>query len=98
MPVGTIVPIATVLHSTLTQSRKKLVLASVKSNALMAWVFSTERIEMTDGGYNITNPITLGRNPNVTSYTYYNQLPVAQTNDFDTVEYGWSRVAGTVII
>jgi hypothetical protein len=98
MPVGTIVPIATVLHSTLTQSRKKLVLASVKSNALMAWVFSTERIEMEDGGYNITNPITLGRNPNVTSYNYYNQLPVAQTNEFDTVEYGWSRVAGTVII
>ena len=46
MPVGTITPIATVLHSTLTQSRKKLVLASMKSNALMAWAFANERVEL----------------------------------------------------
>lgn len=98
MPVGTIVPIATVLHSTLTKSRRKLIMASVKSNALMAWAFATDRVEMEDGGYNITNPLTLGRNPNVTSYQYYNQLPVAQTNEFETVEYPWSRVAGSVII
>lgn len=98
MPVGTIVPIATVLHSTLTKSRRKLIMASVKSNALMAWAFATDRVEMEDGGYNITNPLTLGRNPNVTSYSYYNQLPVSQTNEFETVEYGWSRVAGSVII
>jgi hypothetical protein len=98
MPVGTIVPIATVLHSTLTKSRKKLVMASIKSNALMAWVFSNDRVEYEDGGYNITNPLTVGRNPNVTSYRYYGELPVDQTNEFDTVEYGYSRVAGSVII
>lgn len=98
MPVGTIVPIATVLHSTLTKSRRKLIMASVKSNALMAWAFASDRVEMEDGGYNITNPLTLGRNPNVTSYQYYQQLPVSQTNEFETVEYGWSRVAGSVII
>src|SRR5690606_31059151 len=39
-----------------------------------------------------------GRNPNVTSYEYYDTLPVNQTNEFDTVEYRWSRVAGSVII
>lgn len=98
MPVGTITPIATVLHSTLTQSRKKLVLASMKSNALMAWAFANERIELETGGYNITNPLTLGRNPNIASYNYYTELPVGQTSEFETVEYGWSRVAGTVII
>ena len=91
-------PIATVLHSTLTRSRKKLIMASIKSNALMAWAFANDRVEFESGGHEITNPLTLGRNPNVTSYQYYNTLPVAQTNEFDTVKYNWSRVAGTVII
>ena len=99
MPVGTIVPaVADVLHSTLTKSRRKLVLASIKSNALMAWVFANDRVDYEDGGYNITNPLTVGRNPNIASYNYYTPLPVNQTDEFDTVEYGYSRVAGTVII
>lgn len=99
MAVGTIVPaVASVLHSTLTKSRKKLIMASMKSNALMAWAFANERIELEDGGYNITNPLTFGRNPNVGTYSYYGEVPVAQTNEFDTAEYGYSRFAGTVII
>ncbi len=88
----------TVLNSTLTRSRKKLMMASIKSNAFMAWAFANNRVEFEDGGHEITNPLTLGRNPNVTSYEYYDSLPVAQTNEFDTVTYTWSRVAGTVII
>ena len=88
----------TVLHSAIENSRKKLILASMKSNALMAWAFATKRVEVEDGGYNITNPLTVGRNPNVTSTEYYNPLPVAQTNEFTTIEYTWSRVAGSVII
>ncbi len=88
----------TVLNSTLTKSRKKLIMASIKSNAFMAWAFSTKRVEVEDGGYNITNPLTVGRNPNVASYSYYESLPVAQTDEFETVEYRWSRVGGTVII
>lgn len=90
--------LATVLASVLTKSRKKLIMASVRSNALMAWAFASDRVETEDGGYNITNPLTIGRNPNVTAYEYYDQLPVAQTNEFTSIEYRWSRVAGTVII
>ena len=88
----------TVLHSVLEKSRRKLIMASIKSNALQAWAFATNRVEFEDGGYNITNPLITGRNPNVTSYEYYDTLPVNQTNEFDTVEYRWSRVAGSVII
>lgn len=88
----------TVLNSVLERSRKKLIMASLKSNAFMAWAFSSKRVEVEDGGYNITNPLTTGRNPNVTSYSYYDALPVAQTDEFTTVEYRWSRVGGTVII
>lgn len=90
--------IETVLHSTLTSSRKKLIMAAIKSNSLMAWAFSNDRVEFEDGGHDITNPLTVGRNPNVGSYSYYNPVPVSQTNEFTTVSYGWSRVAGTVII
>lgn len=88
----------TVLHSTLEKSRRKLIMASIKSNALMAWAFASKRIEIEDGGHNITNPLTVGRNPNVTSFSYYGELPVAQTDEFATVEYSWSRVGASVII
>jgi len=92
------VVLATVLNSMLTKSRKKLIMASMRSNAFMAWAFATDRVEYEDGGYQIGNPLTVGRNPNIASYEYYDQLPVSQTNEFITVNYYWSRVAGTVII
>lgn len=99
MPVGTVVPsIAGVLHSTLTKSRKKLIVASVLSNALQAWAFASNRVSLEDGGYNITNPLVVGNNPNVGTYKYYQSVPVAQTDEFETVEYGYSRFAGSVII
>jgi hypothetical protein len=99
MATGTVVPaVQTVIHSTLTKSRKKLVLASAMSNALQAWVFANERVEYESGGWNITNPLIVGRNPNVGTYRYYDPVPVGQTNEFDTVEYGYSRFAGSVII
>jgi hypothetical protein len=91
-------PIATVLNSTLTRSRKKLIMASIKSNALMAWAFANNRVEFEDGGHEITNPLTLGRNPNITSYEYYDEQPIAQTNEFSTVTYNWARVGGSVVI
>ena len=90
--------LATVLAASLNKSRKKLIMASIRSNAFMAWAFATNRVEYEDGGYNITNPLTVGRNPNIASYEYYDQVPVGQTNEFTTVSYNWSRVAGTVII
>ncbi len=88
----------TVLNSTLTKSRKKLIMASIKANALVAWAFATNRVEFESGGHEITNPLTIGRNPNVTSYEYYDTLPIVQTDEFITAKYGWSRVAGSVII
>lgn len=90
--------LSTVIASTLQGSRKKLMMASIRSNALMAWAFASDRVEYEDGGYDISNPLIVGRNPNVTSYEYYDQLPVAQTSEFTTVRYRWSRIAGTVII
>lgn len=88
----------TVLASALQKSRGKLFMASVKSNAFQAWVFANGRVEFEDGGRSITNPLTIGRNPNVTSTSYYAPVPMQQTNEFTTLEYFWSRVVGSLII
>lgn len=90
--------IDTVVHSTLERSRRKLIMASVKANALMAWAMANDRVETEPGGAKIENPLTVGRNPNVTSMEYYDPVPVAQTDEFTTVQYGWSRVVGSMII
>jgi hypothetical protein len=88
----------TVVHAMLTRSRKKLMLASALSNAVYAYLFASKRVITEDGGPQITNPLIVGRNPNVTSMEYYDPVPVAQTNEFDTVEYTMARVVGTVIV
>ena len=90
--------IETVLHSTLEKSRKKLMFAAVKANALYAYAMANNKVEYEDGGREISNPLIFGRNPNVTSYEYYDTLPIVQTNEFNTARYGWGRVAGSVII
>ena len=72
--------------------------AAVKANAFYAYAMANDKVEYEHGGREISNPLIVGRNPNVTSYEYYDELPVARTNEFDTVRYGWARVAGSVII
>ena len=90
--------INTILQSTLEKSRKNLLFAAVKANALYSYAMASGKVEYEDGGREISNPLIVGRNPNVTSYSYYDTLPVTQTDEFDTVKYGWARVAGSVII
>jgi len=87
-----------VIHSTLTKSRQKLLYASMRANALVAWAFTSGNIDYIDGGHEVTNPLILGRNPNVGSYRYMQPLPIAQTSEFGTVRYGWTRVAGSLIM
>jgi hypothetical protein len=81
----------------LDKSRKKLIMAAIKSNALVAWAFANNRVE-TETGANITNPLIVGRNSNISATQYYTPVPIGQTSEFDTIRYGWSRVVGTVII
>jgi hypothetical protein len=81
-----------------TRSRKKLIMAAALSNAVYAYLFAQKRVEMEDGGPDISNPLIVGRNPNITSMQYYDSVPVNQTNEFDTVNYTLSRVVGTMII
>lgn len=88
----------TLVNSMLTRSRAKLIMASAISGTVSAYLHAKKRVIIEDGGPSITNPIIVGLNPNVTSMQYYDQVPVDQTNEFNTVTYTMSRVVGTLII
>lgn len=88
----------TVVNAMLTRSRGKLIMASAISGTVSAYLHAKKRVVVEDGGPSITNPIIVGLNPNVASTEYYNTIPIAQTNEFDTVEYTMSRVVGSMII
>lgn len=82
----------------LERSRKKLILASQLSGAVSIYLHAKNRVELEDGGPEIGNPLLTGRNPNVTSTQYYDNLPIAQTDEFTTITYNMSRVVGSLII
>jgi hypothetical protein len=88
----------TVINAMLTRSRAKLIMASAISGTVSAYLHAKKRVVVEDGGPSITNPLIVGLNPNVTSMQYYDQVPVAQTNEFTTVSYTMSRVVGSLII
>lgn len=88
----------TVINAMLTRSRAKLIMASAISGTVSAYLHAKKRVVVEDGGPSITNPLIVGLNPNVTSMQYYDQVPVAQTNEFTTVSYNMSRVVGSLII
>lgn len=88
----------TLVHSMLTRSRGKLIMASAISGTVSSYLFAQKRVVTEDGGPSIANPIITGLNPNVTAMEYYDEVPVNETDEFDTVSYTMSRVVGTLII
>ncbi len=88
----------TVVNAMLTRSRAKLIMASAISGTVSAYLHAKKRVIVEDGGPQISNPLIVGLNPNVTSMQYYDQVPVNQTNEFTTVSYNMSRVVGSLII
>jgi hypothetical protein len=88
----------TVINAMLTRSRAKLIMASAISGTVSAYLHAKKRVVVEDGGPQISNPLIVGLNPNITSMQYYDQVPVNQTNEFTTVNYYMSRVVGSLII
>lgn len=87
-----------VLESTLTRSRKKLMFAAMRANTLYGWQMASQRVEFEEGGWELTNPLITGRNPNVGTMSYYDTMPMAPTDEFETVRYGYTRIFGNVVI
>lgn len=79
-------------------TRKQLVFAQLTACALSTFLMQKKRITFEDGGYEISQPLVIGRNNNVASYSYHDPLPVNPTDELTKVKYGFARVAGTVII
>jgi hypothetical protein len=73
-------------------------MASAISATVSAYLHAKNRVVIEDGGRDISNPLIVGLNPNVTSMQYYDPVPVNQTNEFTTVNYSMSRVVGSLII
>lgn len=88
----------TVIHSMLTRSRAKLIMASAISGTVSAYLHAKKRVVVEDGGPQISNPLIVGLNPNVQSMQYYDTVSVDQTDEFTTVSYNMSRVVGSLII
>jgi len=80
------------------RSRKKLILAATLSGGIYTYLAAAGKIEMEDGGPEIENPLITGSNPNVVNATYYDTVPVDETNEFDTVQYFMTRLIGTLIM
>lgn len=92
--------INSILSSTLETPylRKKLIFAQLRATVLSSFLMEKKRIVFEDGGYEITNPLVVGRNKNIASYSYYDELPVGRTDELTKVRYDFSRVAGTAIV
>lgn len=92
--------INSILCSTLEKPKlkKELVFAQNCATVLSRFLFEKKRIVFEDGGYEISNPLVIGRNPNIRAYTYYDELPVERTDELTKVRYGFSRVAATAIV
>ena len=92
--------INTVLSSTLEtpRARKELIFAQLRATVLSSFLMEKKRVELEDGGFEITQPLVIGRNNNIAAYSYYDELPVNQTSELTKLRYGFARVAGTVII
>lgn len=85
------------IHSVLEHSMKKLRIAAVLPGGVYSYLSAKGRIQLGEGR-NITNPIQVGGNPNVTTAEYYDRVPISQTSEAATVKYNYARVVGTYII
>lgn len=88
----------TIAHAMANRSRKKLILAATLCGGIYTYLSAKGRIEMEDGGPEIENPLITGSNPNVTTATYYDTVPVDETSEFNTVLYNMTRLVATMIM
>jgi hypothetical protein len=88
----------TLAHAMATRSRKKMIVAAVLPGGVFSYLAAKGRVKMEDGGPLITNPLVVGSNPNVTTATYYDTVPVDQTNELTTVSYEMTRLVGSLIM
>jgi len=89
---------AILAHAMSRRSRKKMITAVVLPGGIFSYLAAKNRVKMEDGGPQIENPLLVGSNPNVTTATYYDTVPVDQTDELTTVRYEMTRLVGSLIM
>lgn len=89
---------AILAHAMATRSRKRMAIAAVLPGGIFTYLATKGRTKMEDGGPSIENPLLVGGNPNVTTATYYDTVPVDETNELTTVHYDLTRLVGTLVM
>lgn len=89
---------AILAHAMATRSRKKMIIAAVLPGGVFSYLAAKGRVKMEDGGPEIENPLLVGSNPNVAFATYYDTVPVDQTDELTTVHYELTRLVGSLVM
>lgn len=88
----------TLIHGMLENSMQKMRIAAILPGGIYSYMAAAKKVHMESSGPDITNPLMIGGNPNVGPATYYDHVPVAQTNELATVSYEMTRIVGTYVI
>lgn len=88
----------TIAQAMANRSRKKMILAGTLAGGVYTYLAAKGKIEMEDGGPEIENPLITSSNPNVTTATYYDTVPIDETSEFDTVLHTMTRLVGSLIM
>lgn len=89
---------AILAHAMATRSRKRMITAAVLPGGVFSYLAAKGKVKMEDGGPLIENPLLVGSNPNVAFATYYDPVPVDQTDELTTVNYELTRLVGSLVM
>lgn len=89
---------AILAHAMARRSRKRMITAAVLPGGIFTYLAAKGKTKMEDGGPAIENPLLVGSNPNVTTATYYDTVPVDQTDELTTVSYEMTRLVGSLVL
>jgi hypothetical protein len=86
------------IHAMLERSGKKLRQAVILPGGISSYFAGKKRIKYEDGGPDITNPLSVGGNPNVGPAKYYERVPIHRTSELTTTKYDMTRVVGSFVV
>lgn len=86
----------TVASTSLHSVRPRLADNIFRANPLVFWLLSNGRVQLESGGKWIEEPLEYATNPTLKSYTGWEELNVAATDEVTAARYGWRQFAGAV--
>lgn len=91
-------PADNIATTTLQNIRREIADNIFLRNGTAAYFLMQGRVELTDGGKRIDEPLNYAVNSTVQSYSGYDLLDVSPTEEFTTAMFNWKQFAGSVSI